>query len=150
MVNPQRIEQQVQLLRRYLAYLNMLAQQPLAEFLSDPLAIGSTRYYLQVAIECCINIANHIISSEGLRGPRDYKDAFRILEEAKILPGDLARTMRALAGLRNLLVHLYWEVDDSMIHANLQSHLGDFETYISYIMRALGPTNSTANEESNA
>lgn len=150
MVDPQRIEQQVQLLRRYLAYLDALAQQPLAEFLSDPRTTGSTRYYLQVATECCINIANHIISSEGLRGPRDYKDAFRILEEAKILPSDLARTMRALAGLRNLLVHLYWEVDDSMIYANLQSHLGDFETYISHIMHTLGSTNRAANEEENA
>ncbi len=35
----ERLRQQVQLLRRYLTYLDILAQQPPAEFLNDPLAI---------------------------------------------------------------------------------------------------------------
>lgn len=44
----------------------------------------------------------------------------------------------------------YWEVDDSMIYANLQSHLSDFAAYISYIVRLFGPMSGVANEEENA
>ncbi|HEY65875.1 MAG TPA: DUF86 domain-containing protein [Caldilineae bacterium] len=72
MVDPDRVEQQIQLIRRYTGYLEDIAKRPLSEFLVDPHAIGSARYYLQTAIESCINIANHIIASEGLRAPKDF------------------------------------------------------------------------------
>jgi uncharacterized protein YutE (UPF0331/DUF86 family) len=42
--------------------------------------------------------------------------------------------MRQMAGLRNLLVHLYWEVDDEQIYNDLQHHLGDFDTYVQHIL----------------
>jgi len=42
--------------------------------------------------------------------------------------------MRELAGLRNLLVHLYWDVDDKMIYEGIRSELDDFETFIDYIV----------------
>lgn len=42
-----------------------------------------------------------------------------------------------MAGLRNLLVHLYWEVDDAMIYTNLRSRLGDFETFVNQILHLL-------------
>ena len=99
--------------------------------------IGSARYYLQVSIETCINIANHIIATERLRAPKDYKDVFNVLAEASILPADFARTMQALAGLRNLLVHLYWEVDDQMIYRGIQAELSDFATFTQHIMAYL-------------
>jgi len=134
MVDPERVEQQIHLIRRYTRNLQDIARNPLAEFLDDPHAVGSARYYLQASIESCINIANHIIASEGFRAPRDYKDSFRILNEAGILPDDLSRTMRAMAGLRNLLVHLYWEVDDEMIYADIRGRLDDFEAFIAHIL----------------
>jgi len=146
MVDPDRIERQIRLIRRYTGNLQELAQRSLHEFLGDPHAVGSTRYYLQVSIESCINIANHIIASEGFRAPRDYRDSFQILREAGILSEDLTSTMRAMAGLRNLLVHLYWEVDDRMIYADIRGQLEDFETFIARVLdfmvsqdRAEGP-----------
>lgn len=134
MVDPERVEQQIHLIRRYTQNLQDIARNPLAEFLDDPHAVGSARYYLQVSIESCINIANHIIASEGLRAPRDYKDSFQVLNEAGILPDDLTPTMRAMAGLRNLLVHLYWEVDDEMIYADIRGRLDDFEAFIARVL----------------
>jgi uncharacterized protein YutE (UPF0331/DUF86 family) len=106
-------------------------------FLDSPIRIGSARYYLQVSIETCINIANHIIATDRLRAPKDYKDTFNVLAEAQILPIDFAHTMQALVGLRNLLVHLYWKVDDQMIYEGIHNELGDFETFTQHIMAYL-------------
>lgn len=100
----------------------------------DPKSVGSARYYLQVSIETCINIANHIIASERLCTPQDYKDSFAVLNEAGILPDDLTPTMRELAGLRNLLVHVYWDVDDEMIFEGIRAELLDFEAFIGCIV----------------
>jgi len=106
MVEREKVADQVRQLRQYLAFLHALVEKNQESVLGDFRCVGSMRYYLQVAIETCINIANHIISAEKLRAPKDYKDAFLVLHEAGILPADLTQTMREVAGLRNLLVHL--------------------------------------------
>ena len=137
MVDRDKVEGLIRHLRQYLIYLHQLASLPSVEFLADPHAIGSARYYLTVAIEACLDIASHLIASKGLRAPHDYKDTFRVLNEASILPDDMATTMQSLAGLRNLLVHVYWDVNDAMIHESLRSELGDFESFVAHILNFL-------------
>jgi len=116
MVDRDKIEGLLRHLGQYTTYLQEIVDQDQKKFLEDPRSIGSARYYLQVSIETCINIANHIIATDRLRAPKDYKDSFRVLNEAGILPDDFTRSMRELAGLRNLLVHLYWDVDDQLVY----------------------------------
>ncbi|MFQ6015923.1 MAG: DUF86 domain-containing protein [Anaerolineae bacterium] len=73
---------------------------------------------------------------------KDYRDAFQVLNEVGIIPDDFTRTMRAMAGMRNLLVHLYWEVDDRMVYETICTELDDFETFVSYVlafMERIGP-----------
>ena len=41
---------------------------------------------LHVIIEACLDIAHHIISSEGMREPATYRDAFVVLSENGIIP----------------------------------------------------------------
>jgi uncharacterized protein YutE (UPF0331/DUF86 family) len=148
MVERDKIENLVHQLRKCTGLLREMAQLEETRFLGDPVAIGAARYYLQVAIETCINMANHIIASGRLRAPRDYRDTFAVLNETGILPDDLTRTMRELAGLRNLLVHLYWEVDDRMVYEGICAELGDFETYVSHILTYLDRTTPPADRES--
>jgi uncharacterized protein YutE (UPF0331/DUF86 family) len=134
MVDRDKVEGLIRHLRQYTGYLRDIAKLDREEFLNDPMAIGSARYYLQVSIESCIDIANHIIATERFRAPKDYKDTFRVLNETGIIPDEFTRTMRAMAGLRNLLVHLYWEVDDKMVYDSLSTELDDFETFIFHVM----------------
>jgi uncharacterized protein YutE (UPF0331/DUF86 family) len=134
MVDRDKVEGLIRHLRQYTGYLRDIAKLDREEFLNDPMAIGSARYYLQVSIESCIDIANHIIATERLRAPKDYKDTFKVLNETGIIPDEFTRTMRAMAGLRNLLVHLYWEVDDKMVYDSLSTELDDFETFVFHVM----------------
>ncbi|MEW6233153.1 MAG: DUF86 domain-containing protein [Chloroflexota bacterium] len=110
------------------------------DFLADPIKVGAAKYYAQAAIECCPDIANHIISSEKLRAPEDYKDTFNVLNEAGILPTDFAATMQDMAGFRNLVVHLYGSVDNAQVWEILQADLGDFDRFVDYVMRFLEST----------
>jgi uncharacterized protein YutE (UPF0331/DUF86 family) len=133
-VDRDKIEGLIRHLREYTSFLRQIVQQDRAAFLNDPKSIGSARYYLQVSIETCISIANHIIAAERLRAPQDYRDTFTVLNEASILPDDLTQTMRELAGLRNLLVHVYWDVDDAMIYEGVRAELRDFDAFIACIV----------------
>lgn len=78
------------------------------------------RHLIQTAAQICIDLANHAIASQGLRTPRDYGDAFRVLAEVGILPADLADRLVSLAGARNLIVHLYAEVNDELLAQSIR------------------------------
>ena len=43
-------------------------------------------------------------------------------------------TLRQMVSFRNRVVHLYWDVDDTMVYRILQENLIDFETYTGYIL----------------
>ena len=125
MVDRPKLDQMLSNLRRYVDVLQGLADQSRDGFLANPDKIGNAKYHLAIAIECCIDVANHIIASENLRFPKDNADSFVVLIEHGILDPGMKESLRAMARFRNRLVHLYWDVEDARVHEYLQSSLGD-------------------------
>jgi uncharacterized protein YutE (UPF0331/DUF86 family) len=76
MVDQDKVEGLLRHLKQYTDYLQEIVALDQMTFLDSPIRIGSARYYLQVSIETCINIANHIIATDRLRAP---KPKFRTL-----------------------------------------------------------------------
>jgi len=128
-VDREKVERKIQQLEEFLAFLKKLSQSPDREIENDPIRLGSIKYYLQVSIESCIDMANHLISSERLRSPRDYADSFVVLSEQGIISKEFAQVMQQMAKFRNRIVHLYGEVDDHYVLEILKHRLGDFETF---------------------
>ncbi len=129
MINPEKLHGLLRNLQSALDQLRQIAQMDRQRFSGDALVSGAAKYYLQTAIEACLDIGNHLISSEGYRAPRDYRDVFTVLEENSIVTDALAIKLRQMAGLRNRLVHLYWEIDDELIFQFLRTNLNDFDEY---------------------
>jgi len=101
--------------------------------LKDPVRMGSVKYYLIVAIEACIDICNHIVAKEHLGTPDSYSGCFDILQKFSIIDEHLATKMANMAKFRNLLVHLYWKVDDYRVYEILQKNLQDFKEFIKQV-----------------
>ena len=91
---------------------------------------------LQMAVETCADIADHLISDENLRAPASVVDAFAVLREAGIVSETLHGALVKMAKFRNHL-HQYDEVDAEIVIAILTKHLGTFGTFrtevISYL-----------------
>ncbi len=134
MVDPDTLASILGNLRGYLKKLAILAALPEEAFLRDFTNVESAKHLLQVSIECCLDIAHHIVADEGYRTPTDYYDTFVVLHENSILPESFMPTLRQMVSFRNRVVHLYWDVDDEMVYRILQENLGDVETYIGYIL----------------
>jgi uncharacterized protein YutE (UPF0331/DUF86 family) len=114
-------------LRKSAARLRDLSKIPEAEFLKDPDKVGSAKYHFIVAIECCIDMCNHVIARNGFRAPEDYGDTFRVMSEEGALRADFSDELVNMAKFRNRLVHLYWEVKDKQVYEILQTRLDDFK-----------------------
>ena len=92
---------------------------------------------LHIVIEGCIDVAQHIISDEKLREPTGYRDTFVVLVENRILhPDDLAK-FENIASFRNLLVHYYERVDDSIVFGIFKTNLIDFDLFTERIVSFL-------------
>ena len=129
MVSIDKVVRKFAQLDEYQALLARIAEKSEALFLADKLLVGSAKYYLQVSIECCLDVANHVIASEKFRPPQDYADSFRILQEQGLIEPRLTVRLRQMAKFRNRLVHLYGEVDDAFVYGVIRNDLGDFEQF---------------------
>lgn len=137
MVKPEVIENRIKKLQNYLEKLYELKKINKKEFIADFRNSNSTKYLLQVSIECCLDIANHIIASEKYRSPSDYADSFRILNEQKIVADSLINRLIEMAKFRNRVVYIYWKVDEDLVFDILQNYLNDFELFIQSILKVL-------------
>jgi uncharacterized protein YutE (UPF0331/DUF86 family) len=103
------------------------------EFLQEPTLIDSTKYKLLIAIEVCIAICNHFASRMGEQIPNSYSECFEILYKLNIITEDLTQKLIKMAKFRNLLIHIYWEVDDNKIYEITKKDLGDMEEFLEQI-----------------
>ena len=75
-------------------------------------------------------IATHICAADKLGVPSSYAEAFAMLGKAGILDLKLTDDLKAMARLRNRIVHFYWEVGGEEVYAILQGRLEDFVRYL--------------------
>ncbi len=129
MVSEEKIIKKFSLLDDYIGVLSNISKTDRSEFLTDKILIGSAKYYLQVSIECCLDVANHIIGSERFRAPVDYADSFSVLEEEAVLGHDLALRLRQMAKFRDRLVHLYGEIDNRFVYNAMTEDIKDIHQF---------------------
>ncbi len=129
MVDPARLRALLERLESRGRKLDRYARLSTHEYLADSERVDASKYLLLTAIEDAMAAANHVIASQGFRTPTDYADAFRSLAEAGVLSRQLAERLQAMARFRNLLVHVYSEVDDRRVHEFLRQDLKDLQRF---------------------
>jgi len=91
---------------------------------------------LQLSIQVVLDIGTHILAEEGIIVD-EYGDVFSELTKLRVLPGEFARDIVGMAGLRNILVHEYGKVDMERVAAILQNRLDDFRQFARYVIKYL-------------
>ena len=103
----------------------------LEQFRSDRDTRNMVLHAMLVSVQSSIDIATEIIAMKGLRRPQSYRDTFGILAEEGILSPELARPLADLAGFRNVLVHIYWDLDLVQVYGILQRDLPRLQEFLS-------------------
>lgn len=119
-------------LKGYLGKLRSYQVVPEADFVADWTVHDTAERNLHLAIECLLDMAQHYIAEEGLRLPQTNRDAFTVLREAGRLDSGLADRLEGWAGLRNLLVHAYLNIDHAKTFAIIRDELGDLEEFLAW------------------
>jgi len=133
LTDPVLIAKRLGKLREYVGLLHILRKHPEEDFVRDPFVIGNVERYLQLALQTVLDICNHIVADDRLGSVEEYRDAIRLLGESGYLDPNLTQRLIPMAGLRNILVHDYLDVDRAKIYALLQNCLEDFERFAAQI-----------------
>ncbi|MEK7122746.1 MAG: DUF86 domain-containing protein [Patescibacteria group bacterium] len=89
---------------------------------------ATTEHYFRRALEGILTAGTHILS----RLPTETKDYTEIITELGrrgIISEEFAQRNKGLAGYRNRLVHLYWDVSSQEMFDTIKEHLDDISVF---------------------
>jgi uncharacterized protein YutE (UPF0331/DUF86 family) len=89
---------------------------------------------LQRAIQSTIDLAMHVVASEGLGIPDTIRGNFVLLENAKIITKTLSKKMQLMVGFRNIAIHDYQTLDVDILKAILSKNLKDLEQFYTILV----------------
>ena len=124
-------------MEEYIRLLERLREYPRESLVRDPFVYGNVERYLQLAIQTVIDISNHILAERKIQGITEYRDLLERLGSEGIISNDLAETIAPMAGLRNILVHEYLEINRERLYEILQQRLDDFKDFGKEIAKLL-------------
>lgn len=87
------------------------------------------RYGLLESIQIVIDLSCHIVAHQNLGNAETYSDCIKLLREFNILGKELTQRLISMAGLRNILVHEYVEIDIEQLFEML-NRLDDFTAFV--------------------
>ena len=146
MINVESMNARLRHLQERIERLKALRSASRDAFFRDTTTRDAVERNFQVAIECCLDIAKHVILARKLQRPDAVRDVFKTLEQAKLLPADFAQVMTDFAGMRNLLVHHYMTVDPEKLYTSLQNDLPYLERFTEITVAFIEAEQNESNE----
>ena len=140
MVDREILLRRIELIREYGEILKELVALPADTFVGDPNVYLKAERCLEVIIQAMLDIGGHIISARQLGQPSRYDEIFAILGQHGVIDEELAERLRGLAGLRNILVHAYLELDRARVQKLVADDLGHFEEDVSQVVDFMDET----------
>jgi uncharacterized protein YutE (UPF0331/DUF86 family) len=122
-----------EVLLRKLAYLRLLLRDLRAFEHASQAEVEAQHYAVERIIELLVGAASdllfHLLAERGLQ-PGSYREAFKLAGREGLLPAELAERLQLAAGMRNILVHMYEEIDYAIVHQSIGAMLQDFARFI--------------------
>jgi uncharacterized protein YutE (UPF0331/DUF86 family) len=114
-------EAQLDLLERLLGRLEHFAATVTRAELETDLDVWlKVTRALELAAQCCIDLAMELVARHRLGLPETNRDAFVRLAQAGVLTTEQSAALGGWAGLRNVLAHMYGAIDLDRLDAALR------------------------------
>lgn len=137
-IDKEKVKTLIAEIQESLARLSGFRDISLEDFKNDKDNYAIAEHHLRRALEGVLSLGTHILSRiPGGAKAKDYTEVLLSLGKFKVLPTDFAQKIRQMAGYRNRLVHLYWEVTEEEMLDKIKTRLDDFEKFCEFILKYL-------------
>ena len=140
MIDREFILEKINLITRDLKRLEVFSDLSIDQIAKDFITFAALKNILMETIGRAIDINQYLISELSrpeTEVPKTYRETFLLLEDLKILPGDFAEEISKSAGLRNVIVHEYNNLDKVIIYKKVGDAIKQYVKYCDYILKFL-------------
>ena len=81
-------------------------------------------------VDLVVAVCSHVTAAQGGRLPATYRGSLEAVRAAGVIDGDLAASLSAAVGMRDLLVHHYGRVDLDIVAAALPEAGRDIAAFV--------------------
>lgn len=92
---------------------------------------------LHLAIEACMDLADHMVADRRLPVPDTGAATFEVLANAGVVSAELGRNLARMVGFRNILVHDYARIDPSTVLGVLRTDIDDVGRFRDIVLREI-------------
>ena len=114
---------------RCLARIRELYQDS-PEVLNDQTTQDAIVLNIQRACEQAIDLAMHVVKTKTSEVPQNSREAFDLLAKARLIELALAIRMKKMVGFRNIAIHEYQKIDNSILQSIIEKNSVDFEEFV--------------------
>ena len=129
MVQPEIIRRRLTYFDEYLKILRGLQRYSREEFLAEPERYGSAERFLQLALECLLDLGAHVVADEELGTIEVARDIPELLHGRDLLTREQTDLWIRMIGFRNILVHDYTRLDREVVWTVLHEKLDDLAEF---------------------
>lgn len=133
MIDKQLIEKKLRKIEAFLRELDAVRIENFDAFRENTVVKRFVERNIELSIEQMVDICKHLIGALDLEEPETYAECFDVLIKGGILPREPAETFKSMVRFRNILIHAYDGVDDSITYGIYKERLDDFRLFIKYV-----------------
>lgn len=137
MVDPLILNRKLQRLASYLGELEEMSGLTLEDYLSDFRHRRAVERLIQVIVDVSVDINTHAVVDAGRQPPADSYTSFLAAAEIGLIPLELARQLAPSTGERNIIVHEYEIVDDTIVFESITGTLRLYRKYLKSVSEYL-------------
>lgn len=137
-MSPRRLDAAVvlgrlRLIGETLDQLRQLEHADVDLFTARPLDRAAAERLLQVLVDLAIDVNAHVVVASGGESPETGRESFIALGMVGALDVEFAATLAPSAGMRNILVHRYFDIRLNEVVKGVQFALEHFPNYVSAV-----------------
>ena len=141
MIRPELVHRKLQLISDDLARLVRFKDETLESLTGDDVKLAAVERMLERIVMRAVDINEHLLSELATGDERtarlSYRDTFLMLTEHGVYPKEFAERIASSAGLRNILVHDYNDLDRRIVHGSIRTCLRDYHRYLEHLAEFL-------------
>ena len=92
---------------------------------------------IHVAVEFLVDLSSYMLSELGSKIPDTYKGIVSSIGEECNMDGSLIKEIRGVIGLRNIIVHLYADIDYDLVLKELNEIVDNMLKYVKKLIECM-------------
>ena len=144
MIDRHLIEKKLRKIEEFLREFEKIDVPSFEEFTRDIVVKRFIERNIELSIEQMVDICKHLVSRLNLQEPETYSECMEIIADEGIIHSNDLETFKSMIKFRNILIHAYEGVDDTITYGIYKNRLNDFRKFIASIRKYMKNIKNTS------